>query len=241
MPFALAAVSFFTSAASATDTVALQKAPDASEIVAPAAAANLDTLPIDSFLDRLMMAESGGRLDAKNPRSSALGPFQFIEATFLEVARRHFAGEIAGLTDPEILAKRMDPDFARRAALAYTQENAAFLGDQGHPVTSVNLRLAFLIGPTGAARLLTASADTPLSVILGSEVVTANPFMASMTAADLIRKAALDLSGNQRISGIPSNKAKPGLVVRCKRGLASCRRWIALRTRMLERRERAAR
>lgn len=215
--------------------------PAAPSVEAAAGVAEGGNLPIQTFLDRLMLAESGGRLDAKNPRSTALGPFQFIEETFLEVARRHFAGEIAGLTDAEILAKRSDPDFARRAALAYTKENAAFLDDQGHAVTSVNLRLAFLIGPTGATRLLAASADTPLSVILGTEAVTANPFMASMTAADLIRKAALDLSGNRRVTGLPSPEARPGLVVRCNRGLASCRRWIALRTRMLARRQRARR
>lgn len=201
---------------------------------------DLTNLPVETFLDRLMMAESDGRPDAKNPRSTALGPFQFIEATFLEVARRHFPDEVLGLSDAEILAKRMDPEFARRAALAYTQDNAAFLGDQGHAVTSVNLRLAFLIGPTGATRLLAASADTPVSTILGDEVLTANPFMASMTAADLLRKAALDLSGNGRITGLRSNGSRPAIVVKCNRGLASCRRWIALRTRMLARQQRAA-
>jgi len=43
-------------------------------------------LPVQTFLDRLMLAESSGQLDARNPRSTALGPFQFIESTFLEVA-----------------------------------------------------------------------------------------------------------------------------------------------------------
>lgn len=36
--------------------------------------------PMEEFLDRLMIAESGGRLRRKNPRSTALGPFQFIES-----------------------------------------------------------------------------------------------------------------------------------------------------------------
>ena len=34
--------------------------------------------PMEEFLDRLMAAESGGRLDAKNPRSTALGPFDSL-------------------------------------------------------------------------------------------------------------------------------------------------------------------
>lgn len=236
----LAALICLGGSASLSDTLTLPPPSGTPAAEVPATKADLENLPVQIFLDRLMMAESSGRIDAKNPRSTALGPFQFIEATFLEVARRHFAGEIAGLTDAEILAKRTDPDFARRAALAYTQDNAAFLDDQGHDVTSVNLRLAFLIGPSGATRLLAASADTPVSAILGSEVLTANPFMASMTAADLVRKAALDLSRNGRITGLASGRSRPGIVVRCKRGLASCRRWIALRTRMLARRQQAA-
>jgi hypothetical protein len=52
-----------------------------------------------TFLDRLMGAESAGADHAKNPRSTAVGPFQFIKATFLEVTRRHFPTEVAGLTD----------------------------------------------------------------------------------------------------------------------------------------------
>ena len=192
-------------------------------------------LSIETFLDRLMMAESGGRLDAKSPRSTALGPFQFIEATFLEVVRRHFPGEAAGLTDYEILAKRVDADFARRAAIAFTRNNASFLREQGLDVTSVNLRLAFLIGPNGATRLLRADSETPVSAILSSEALAANPFMAPMTAADLVRKAALDVRGNGRVTGIGDTEAVPGFRIRCNLGLASCRRWVALRERILAR------
>ena len=73
----------------------------------------------DIFLTRLMAAESGGRLKAKNPRSSALGPFQFIKSTFLHMARRHFLAEIAGLTEEEILELRTDPELSRRAAVVF--------------------------------------------------------------------------------------------------------------------------
>ena len=196
--------------------------------------------PVQTFLDRLMMAESSGVLNAKNPRSTALGPFQFIESTFLEVARRYFADETASLSNAEILAKRTDFEFSRRAALAYTQENATHLDTQGLEVTSVNLRLAFLLGPAGATRLLRADEDTPVSAILSSEVLEANPFMASMTAADLLRKAALDISGNGRITGLETGGGGPKIVIRCKLSLASCRRWVALRKRVLARQQRAS-
>ncbi len=209
-------------------------------IKAPSRDPKKSDLSVQEFLDRLMMAESSGRLYAKNPRSTALGPFQFIRSTFLEVVRRHFPDEVAGLSDEQILALRVKPDFARRAALAYTLDNASFLGDQGLDVTSVNLRLAFLVGPTGAVRVLTAETDTPVSALLSADALAANPFMASMTAGDLLRKAALDLTGNDRIAGLDRPRSTIGFRIPCNLGRASCRRWVALRKRKLARQQRSA-
>ncbi|MGH6816126.1 MAG: hypothetical protein ACREC6_10500, partial [Hyphomicrobiaceae bacterium] len=138
--------------------------PVAAEPVPPAGAAGVEaTLAI--FLDRLMHAESSGRDFAANPRSTALGPFQFIKATFLEVARKHFASEIAQLTEEQILALRTNRAFARRAAEAYTRDSADYLSQNGQTPTFVNLRLAFLVGPAGALRLLRAPEQTPGSQI----------------------------------------------------------------------------
>ena len=78
-----------------------------------------------------MAAESGGRTNAKNPRSSALGPFQFIKSTFLDVARRHFLAEIAGLTEEKILELRTDPGLSRRVAAVFCRESVNYLKEQG--------------------------------------------------------------------------------------------------------------
>src|SRR5262249_58306119 len=69
-------------------TAASAPPPVAAEKSGPAATA--DRSAFDSFLDHLMRAESGGRDTAANPRSTALGPYQFIKSTFLDLARRHF-------------------------------------------------------------------------------------------------------------------------------------------------------
>ena len=99
--------------------------------VAPAQPSESEKL----FLDRLMMAESGGRLDAKNPATSAYGPFQFLRETFLDVVRRNFPELAAGKTDAEILALRANLEVARSAALVYTRENASFLAAHGSPAS----------------------------------------------------------------------------------------------------------
>jgi hypothetical protein len=192
------------------------------------------------FLDRLMMAESGGRDDARNPRSSALGPFQFLASTFLELMARHFAADTGGKTDAQILQLRTDGKVARNAALVYTRENAAFLLDRGLEASAGHLRLAFLVGPTGALRVISAGPKTPVTQLLGAAVLQANPFLNGMTAAQLLARAADEAAGIQLVT-VPvsrSSRAKTPavLAVRCNLGLASCRRWLALANRRQVRR-----
>jgi hypothetical protein len=165
--------------------------------LAASAAEPQEVSDLASFLDRLMHAESRGRDHAANPRSTALGPFQFIKSTFLDVARRHFPAITAELSDTQVLALRTTRPFARSAAKAYTLENAARLKTQGHEPTWPHLRLAFLLGPDGASRVLAAPSNTPLTGVLPGGVLQANPFMKRMTTADLIAKAERDVVGRQ--------------------------------------------
>ena len=216
-----------------------------------------------SFLDRLMLSESGGRDKAANPLSSALGPFQFIKSTFLEVARRHFPEYYADLSDEQVLALRTVRHFARAAAAAYTLENAAHLKAEGHEPSWPYLRLAFLLGPGGASRVLQAEPSTPLSQILGASVLQANPFMNGMTATGLIARAARDVGAEVPVvvartepdalprpeaQPRPSARARPGndppekaggtaaaaVKFRCNQKLVSCQRWIAMQKRKLK-------
>ncbi len=196
-------------------------------------------MTMEIFLDRLMQSESGGRLNAQNPRSTALGPFQFIESTFLAVARRYFPAETQAMTVPQVLALRTNLAFSRRAAEAYTNENAAVLQSEAVAPTFPNLRLAFLLGPAGAAKVLKAPPDTPLSRLLGPGVLTANPFMITMTARSLALRAARDIAQPvTSLQGVtvppgtvlPKRLARPAIAVRCNLRLPSCKRWLALQT-----------
>ena len=155
--------------------------------------ASPQAFPMEEFLDRLMAAESGGRVDAKNPRSTALGPFQFIEPTFLFVVNKYFASEVASLTNKQVLALRTDMAFSRRAAGAYSNHLIAALKNDGLPATTVNVRLAYLVGPAAAVRLLKTRPDQPLKKVLSADAIAANPFMSGATIAKLVRKAAADM------------------------------------------------
>jgi hypothetical protein len=151
------------------------------------------SMTLETFLDKLMRAESGGKLKAKNPRSTALGPFQFINSTFLSLVRRHFDDEVEGMTEQEILALRTDPEFSRRAVMVFTNENAEYLKAQGIDVTYPGLRIAHLLGPAGAAQALKAPPSTALPKVFPKAVLRANPFMAKLTVAGLVRRAEREL------------------------------------------------
>jgi hypothetical protein len=144
-----------------------------------------------------MHAESAGRNTAANPRSTALGPFQFIKSTFIAVMRRHFPADVAHLSETDILALRTDRGFARRAAEAFSRDIMDFLADKGLKPTFGHLRLAFLLGPSAAAKVLQAAPHKPVARILDGSVIVANPFMRRMTAADLVARATRDVSPRQ--------------------------------------------
>ncbi len=214
-------------------------------------AASADGLTMEVFLDRLMHAESGGRTTARNPRSTALGPFQFIASTWLMIANKHFTKETEGLRVDQVLALRMDMALSRRAAQIYTHQNAAYLLAQGHKATYPNLRLAFLVGPGAAVRVLAAPADAAASSLLGGSVIAANPFMARLTAAGLITRAARDILADPgTLAGVTPDPAlaaaggsagkRPAIAVPCELSLPSCRRWLALAQRRVDRKQRRA-
>ena len=165
-----------------------------------------------------MAAESGGRSHAKNPRSTALGPFQFIKATFLELTRRHFPQEISGLSEDEILRLRTDPNLSRRAAAVFCKESVDYLKEKGLEPNFAHLRLAYLLGPADAARIMQAQEQTPVVRLLSPAVIKANPFMRSMSVTDLLAKSERDVmrERSEPIAASPPSDARPAARAKAK-------------------------
>jgi hypothetical protein len=226
----------------ATPSLGSVENPIADQIVETAAPSAFET-----FLDRLMAAESGGRSNAKNPRSTALGPFQFIKGTFLDVTRRHFPAEIAGLTDVEILKLRTDLSMSRRAAAVFCKESFSYLKGQGLEPTFTHLRLAYLLGPADAARIMRAQEQMPVLGLLSAAVINANPFMRTMSVTDLLAKTERDVmrDRSELVASSPQSHARPAArartsgpqktphavrTKRCNPKLASCRKFLTLST-----------
>lgn len=156
---------------------------------------------------RIVGVESGGDPNAANPNSSARGAGQFLDSTWLDVARRN-RPDLASLPDNELLAMRSDPVLSRDMVSAYAAENSSALKDAGFPVTPGNTYLAHFAGPGGARSVLQADPNTPVVSILGEKVAAANPFLRNMTAGDLTAWADKKMGGGApvRLAGdMPSS------------------------------------
>jgi hypothetical protein len=161
----------------------------------------------------LTNAESGGNRFARprNPdgslRSSAVGPQQFIEGTWLAFARANpDAFPDVNLATPEgrraALAARSDPNMSARATQWYARQNAAALQAAGVPVNDATLALAHQFDGPVAARLLAAPPNTPVEQIVGPAAVAANPEqLRGKTAGDVVASFARRYGGSAAPAG----------------------------------------
>lgn len=125
------------------------------------------------YMDLVRRRESGGNDNAKNPLSSASGRYQFIDSTFLGHAR----GLYPGMNDQQLLAMKNNPDVQEKVMGAFTAANTGVLTNANLQPTAGNLYLSHFLGPGGAVKALKADPNTPLSQVLGPDVLKANPFL----------------------------------------------------------------
>lgn len=146
---------------------------------------------IDKFARDVVVAESGGRADAKNPLSTATGIGQFIESTWLRLFRQEFPDRAASLNKAAILALRTNAQDSFVIIKAYARENAAVLKAAGQSATEANLQLAHFLGAQGAINVLKAAPGTPVSQVLPANVIAANQQIlgGGATVDDVIRYA----------------------------------------------------
>lgn len=169
---------------------------DATPAIAPSALAR-GLSGSDDVTGRIVQAESGGDPAAKNPRSSASGPGQFIDSTWLDVVKRN-KPELAGRPDNELLAMRTDPkqaQLSREMTAAYARENNDRLDKAGLPVTPGSTYLSHFAGPGGAQRILTADPNAPVATVMSQQAITANPFLRNMTVGQIRQWADTKMAG----------------------------------------------
>lgn len=147
----------------------------------------LGTEPV-SNADRIIEIESSGRTNAQpidpatgEPLSSAYGPGQFIEGTWLGLLVKYRPDVISSHSNPDgtpnreaLLALRTDPELSREMTVHYTEENTQYLSDNGLAPTPGSVYLAHFLGPGGAVTLLRSGREVAVEDILPANVISAN-------------------------------------------------------------------
>lgn len=137
---------------------------------------------IASYVPAMLQRESGNAMVPNAAgASSAFGPAQFIDSTWIETVRKHDP-EAAKLDDKTILAKRADSKYHNLMALNFTMDNAAQLQQEGIPVNNASLYAMHFFGAGDAPKVLKAAPDTPLSEIVDAKSIAANPILKGKTA-----------------------------------------------------------
>ncbi|MCZ2158821.1 transglycosylase SLT domain-containing protein [Bartonella sp. 220] len=142
----------------------------------------------ESYLYRVAQIESGGNPNARNPRSSAGGLYQFIDST----AKQY------GLHD------RFDPVQAADAMGRFTRDNRNHLSRVlGRAPSEAELYLAHQQGAGGAARLL-QNPQAHAAQIVGSNAVGLNGGNAGMRAGDFVNHVLQMYGGQQPYRASPA-------------------------------------
>jgi hypothetical protein len=154
-----------------------------------------DTGGVNVVVERIIDVESNGNPNAKNKRSSATGPGQFLDETWLEMIRAHRPDLSRGRGESEILELRRDPNLSREITARFAERNATALRQQGLPVTPGTVYLAHFAGAAGAVAILSAPESADAALVMAKadatgrtkreKIIRANPFLERFTVADL--------------------------------------------------------
>lgn len=127
------------------------------------------------YLVDLARKESNLNPYAKNKRSTALGLYQFVNATWKELQLKH--------PGKGITAKgRTDVYISSKAACLFTNDTKKRLErNLGRSVTNKEIYIAHFAGVSGALKLLRAKDNASVATVLGNHVVRANPVLKGKT------------------------------------------------------------
>lgn len=130
--------------------------------------------------------ESGGRPDASNPESSALGIDQFTSGTWRRIVARAKPEWAQGMDDAQLLAQRANPARSVEMVAVLDSENAAGLQAEGLPVNAYTLYASHHFGLAGGRRFARSDGATPMERILSRGQLEANPYLRGLTKDEAI-------------------------------------------------------
>ena len=156
-------------------------------LIAKPALPQLSTQEESVSPNNLLSMIKGAEGKGKNPLSSAVGPYQFIDKTFVSQFRKDFPQRAQGMQDSDIINLRKTPEGAQlsvKMAPSLAKENIAALNENGLPVTGGNVYSLWVLGPYYGVKMLQSHPDTPMDKIIPQSFIEANKrLFANKTAA----------------------------------------------------------
>ncbi len=174
---------------------------------------------VNAVVERIISVESNGDPNAKNKRSSATGPGQFLNETWLDMIRADRPDLTRGRGENEILELRRDEKLAREITTRFAERNATMLRQRGLPVTAGTLYLAHFAGGAGAIAILSAPENADAALVMANadatgrttpeRIIKANPFLEHFMVADLKNWADREMRGpDLHLTKAPTGDAK---------------------------------
>lgn len=147
-------------------------------------------VPVEYLMSRMQFESSGGKNSGKNPNSSAFGPFQFIEETWLEQVKNNGSkfglGDYANAIVRDRNGKYYVPDASAKATILGLRANPYYSGALAGEMAKAHLQklgmpgnwqaagLAHFLGPGGAGAILRADPGANASALVEPRVVQGN-------------------------------------------------------------------
>lgn len=120
------------------------------------------------LMQSIKKAESGNNPNAKNPNSSAAGPYQFTAQTWKDMVAKHPETKLT-------MQDRADPAAQEKMMPYLISDNTDDLRPKiGREPSNSEIYMAHVLGPTGAAKLIQASPKTPANTLFPDKVIKAN-------------------------------------------------------------------
>lgn len=143
--------------------------------------------PVEQQVIRQIFGNEG---TTQNPRGSAYGPYQFINETWRDMARRHYPEVVKEMSNAELNALKKTPqgvEMAKVLGPIYINENAEGLRRNGFEATPANLYLSHFLGLQGAMKALRLDPSTPTKDAFKPIVINSNPeVMRGKTVGDVL-------------------------------------------------------